>query len=147
VGAVRRITRGAVAGAAATAAMSAVMLACQRLGLVGKQPPEHITEQALDAADVDRDEPSENAATVAAHFAYGIGNGAAFALVARRLPGSAVTRGLIFASGLLLVSYEGWVPAARILPPLRSQAPGTAWTLVAGHVTYGAVLGAVAGSR
>jgi len=55
VGAVRRITRGAVAGAAATAAMSAVMLACQHLGLVRKQPPEQELERRSAKNDPSRD--------------------------------------------------------------------------------------------
>jgi hypothetical protein len=136
----RCVTRGALGGVAATAAMSLVMLASRRLGLVGKLAPEHITEETLDAAGVQRDEGEEDVATTLAHLAYGTANGAVFALVAPRMPGPPALRGLLFAGGLLLVSYEGWVPAARILPPLHVQTRGGAWTLVASHVVYGVVL-------
>jgi hypothetical protein len=127
-------------GAVATAAMSLVMLASRRLGLVDKLAPEHITEEALDAAGVERDEGEEDVATTLAHFAYGTANGAVFGLVGPHLPGPRAVRGLLFAGGLLLVSYEGWVPAARILPPLRVQTPGGACTLVISHIVYGVAL-------
>jgi glycine/D-amino acid oxidase-like deaminating enzyme len=131
---------GAVGGALATAAMSVVMLASRRLGLVGTLAPEHVTEAALDAAGVERDEGEEDAATSLAHFAYGTASGAVFGLVGPHLPGPRAARGLLFAGGLLLVSYEGWVPAARILPPLRVQTPAGASTLVTSHLVYGVVL-------
>jgi len=135
-----RLARGAVGGALATAAMSLVMLASRRLGLVRKLAPEHITEEALDAAGIERDQDDEDIATSLVHLAYGTANGAVFALVGPHLPGPRALRGLLFAGALLLVSYEGWVPAARILPPLRAQTPGGASTLVTSHIVYGVVL-------
>jgi uncharacterized membrane protein YagU involved in acid resistance len=140
---ISRALRGAGGGLVATSAMGLVMLAARRLGIVDQLAPEHIVEAGLDAAGADRDERSkqaENAASTVAHLAYGMGNGAVFALVAPRLPGPQVARGLAFAAALLLVSYEGWVPAARILPPLRAQTPGGRWTLIAGHLVYGTTL-------
>jgi hypothetical protein len=144
VPAVARVARGAFAGTVATAAMGLVMLGARRAGCVGELAPEEITEAGLDAAGADRSERSENALATAAHFAYGAGNGALYSLVAPRLPGPPLTRGLTFAAGLLLVSYEGWVPAARILPPLHAQTRGGRWTLVAGHLVYGATLARLA---
>ena len=135
-----RLARGAAGGVLATAAMSLVMLASRRLGVVGKLAPEHITEEALDAAGAERGQAEEDVATGLAHFAYGIANGAVFAVVGPRLPGPRALRGLLFAGGLLLISYEGWVPAARILPPLRAQSAGGAGTLVTSHIVYGLVL-------
>jgi hypothetical protein len=127
-------------GVLATGAMSLVMLAARRLGIVGKLAPEHITEAALDAAGVERDEGEEDVATSLAHFAYGTANGAVFGLIGPHLPGPRLFRGLVFAGGLLLISYEGWVPAARILPRLRAQTAGGAWTLITGHIVYGLIL-------
>lgn len=135
-----RIARGAAGGVLATGAMSLVMLASRRLGLVDKLAPEHIMEEALDVAGVERDEGEEDVATSVAHFAYGTASGALFGLVGPHLPGPRAVRGLLFAGGLLLVSYEGWVPAARILPPLRVQTPGGACTLVTSHIVYGVAL-------
>ena len=136
--------RGASAGLVATAAMGLVMLSSRRLGLVGKLGPEHITEAGLDAAGLAGNERAENAASTAAHLTYGAANGALFALVSHRLSGPPAARGLAFAGALLLVSYEGWVPAARILPPLHAHTVGGRWTLITGHAVYGAVLGRLA---
>lgn len=138
---VERALRGAAAGVVASAAMGLVLLASRRLGLVSKLAPEEITEAGLDVGEADLTEQSENAASTVAHFAYGAANGALFAAVAPRLPGPPLARGLTFAAGLLLVSYEGWVPAARVLPPLHNQTSGGRWTLVTGHLVYGAILG------
>jgi hypothetical protein len=136
--------RGATAGLVATAAMGLLMLAARRVGLVDKLAPEQITETGLDAAGVAGNERAEDAASTAAHLAYGAANGVLFAFVSHRLPGSPMGRGLAFATVLLLVSYEGWVPAARILPPLHAHSAGGRWTLVAGHALYGTILGRLA---
>jgi hypothetical protein len=136
--------RGASAGIIATAAMSLVMLSSRRLGLVSKVAPEHIAEAGLDAAGMAGNERAENAASTVAHLVYGAANGALFAFMSHRLSGPPAARGLAFAGALLLVSYEGWVPAARILPPLHAQTAGGRWTLIAGHAVYGAVLGRLA---
>jgi hypothetical protein len=48
-----------------------------------------------------------------------------------------------YAAVLLLVSYEGWVPVARILPPLREHTTGGRWTVIAGHAVYSATLGLI----
>jgi hypothetical protein len=133
--------RGAAGGLVASGVMGLVMLSSRRLGLVGKLAPEHITEAGLDAAGVASGERAENAASTAAHLAYGATNGALFAFLSHRLPGAPAARGLAFAGALLLVSYEGWVPAARILPPLHAHTTGGRWTLIAGHAVYGTVLG------
>jgi hypothetical protein len=54
--------------------------------------PEHITEAGLDAAGVEINERSENAASTAAHLAYGVGNGAVFTVATPRLPGPPIAR-------------------------------------------------------
>lgn len=138
---VGRAVRGAAAGATAAGVMGAVFLSARRLGIVSKVAPEHITEAALDAADIDSPEPTDNAAATVSHLAFGAANGALFAVVRPRLPGGPIVGGLGFAGVLLLASYEGWVPAAGILPPLHAQTTGGRWTLIAGHVVYGTVLG------
>jgi hypothetical protein len=39
------------------------------------------------------------------------------------------------------VSYEGWVPAAGIMPPAHRDRPSRSATMVVAHAVYGAVLG------
>ena len=133
---------GARGGAIATVAMSAVMIAGERTGLMGEQPPTTITRFAVGAAGVDR--PSE-AASVAApltHLAFGAMGGAVFGMFRRRVPG--VPGGLLgtgFGLAIWAVSYKGWISALGILPPPEDDRPGRPVVMVAAHVVYGLVLG------
>lgn len=136
----RRVGRGALAGAAATGAMSAVMVLPTATGRVSRPAPEVITDAALKAVG-GASEGVEKAATVAAHFAFGTVNGALFSLVAPHLPGRDVAKGVLFGIALLTASYQGWVPKAGFLPPLDKQQPYRLASLVAAHLVYGSVLG------
>src|SRR3954452_149998 len=89
----RRAVMGALAGTAATAAMTVVMLGSKATGATDKIGPELITEAGMDAAGVHKDEPKRTTATTIAHVGYGAGCGAAFALVAPRLPGPTIAKG------------------------------------------------------
>jgi hypothetical protein len=146
----KAILDGTVGGAIGTAAMSALMLGAQKVGLMGKQPPEAITEAALDAGGAHhRDEKAENALATLLHFAFGMGVGALFGLLRRRMPPNApaVMDGIVFASLVWVTSYEGWVPALGILPPASRDRPGRPQSMYLAHVLYGAVLGGYVGSR
>jgi len=142
VGILLRSVRGAAAGAAATVAMSGVMLVGQRQGRLGRQPPEQITEAGLDAADVGADEPTEDALATAAHFGFGAGAGAAFELLALRkapLPAEAV--GALYGLTVWAASYGGWIPAAGILPPPSRDRDDRVATILVAHLVYGVALG------
>lgn len=135
------LVRGALAGALATLAMSAVMLVAGRLGIMGKQPPERIVEHGADAADVPVTEGAENVAASAAHVAFGAVAGAIFAPLARSL--RAPTVELVAVPWALVVwaaSYFGWVPALGILPPPTEDRPGRAWSMLAAHLVFGLAL-------
>lgn len=136
-----RILRGAIAGATATAIMSIVMLASERVGLMGRHPPERIAERGLGAIDEAPDERAVKAVGPAAHFVFGTAGGAAFGLIAgARDPGTAQRLAVPWAIAIWLVSYFGWIPAMHILPPPSEDRPGRAWTMLVAHVVYGASL-------
>lgn len=139
-----RAGRGALGGAAATAAMTAVMLAGKRLGRLDRLAPRVIVERPLRAAGV-TDDDRIAATTAVAHLGYGVANGSLFGVLAPHVPGPPVARGVAYAGALLLLSYQGWVPAARLLPPLSRQAPERRWNVVVSHLVYGTVLGRLAG--
>jgi hypothetical protein len=144
----KAILNGAIGGGMATAAMSALMLTAQHLGLMGKQPPEAITEAALDAGGArHRDEGTENALASALHFAFGMGVGALFGLLRRHLSKDvpAAIDGIVLASFVWVSSYEGWVPALGILPPASEDRPGRPQSMYLAHVVYGTVLGGFVG--
>lgn len=135
------IGRGAAAGIGATTAMTGVLIAAQRAGLLGKLPPERITERMLDALHLSRNRREQKAMATISHYGYGTFTGAVFGLLQRRLaPRHPVAAGVAFGGLVWLLSYVGWVPALKILPPPRKDRPGRQLTLVLGHV-FGAVLG------
>lgn len=141
---------GAMAGALSTVAMSAVMLGAKRAGVTGELPPERITRRAIDTVSVEPlDDHTEDAIAAVAHFGFGAVAGALFALLttptvaARPLATSAFT-GMLYATGIWLVSYQGWVPALGIMPPASGDRRGRVVTMLAAHWVYGAALGVLA---
>ena len=140
---------GAIAGVAATVAMSAAMLAARRAGLTRTLPPERIAEAAIEET-ADRPARLEERALVAsvAHLGFGAVAGAMFGVIRHaagiRGPGASVAGALLFATLVYISSYQGWVPALRIMPPASRDDDGRVGTMVVAHWIYGAVLGALA---
>lgn len=139
------LVRGGGAGAVATVAMSALMLAAGRAGLVGRQPPEAITRTA--ARRVTGVEPRGTTADLlssASHLGFGVSSGAVYAALpaAHRVPPP--VRGAAFGVGVWAVSYLGWVPRGLgALPSAEDDRNDRVAVMVLAHVVYGAVLGAL----
>lgn len=144
--ALERAVRGAAAGWAGAVAMSGVLLVSNRVGVTPKVEPEAITEAGLDAVDVDRSERDENALATVAHLGYGALMGAVYGVLRPHLRAPGWLSGPGFGVLVAVASYEGWVPAAGILPRLRHQDSQRRWQLLVAHGVYGAVLGRLAGS-
>ena len=139
---VARALLGAVAGFGATVAMSGVMLTTQRL--IGQQPPKQIVETGLEVggvADPDRVEPGTNALAAVAHLGYGSALGALFALAQPRR--ASALRGVAFGVAVWAANYGGVLPAVGILPPPSRDRPGRQPAIIASHLVYGGVLGAI----
>ncbi|GAA4211282.1 DUF6789 family protein [Microbispora amethystogenes] len=141
---IRRLARGAAAGALATLTMSAVMLAGQRAGLMPGQPPRHIVRAAL-PGHRHRPKRGERSLGALAHLGFGAATGAAFGvLTGNRRP--TVRFGVGYALLVWLGAYQGWVPALNILPPAsRDPARGRPAVMAAAHVVYGATLALAVG--
>jgi len=135
------LARGAASGALATAAMSGVMLAGQKTGLMPGQPPKHIV-RALLPGHKRRPKAGERPLAVLAHLGFGATAGAVFGLLTRRVQARlrlGVAYGLLIWAG----SYQGWLPALNILPPAsRDPRPGRPLVMAAAHAVYGAALAA-----
>lgn len=131
------LLRGAVAGSAATLAMSAVMLALRRQ--MGPQPPDVIATSAAHAVDADPTESQADVLAVVFHVAFGAGSGAAYALLPR--VGPPWLRGVATGLAIWASAYQGWVPALGIMPPATEDRPARPVVMIAAHVAYGAVLG------
>lgn len=141
--------KGAAAGAVATIPMSAVMLAADRAGLMGKHPPEIIAEKTLDAAGVPPTETAKTTTAVTGHFAFGAAAGALFGLLQHRSgsPGLPIARGIGYGLALYTVSYAGWIPAMNIMPSPTHDRPGRQSSMIAAHVVFGAALAVLVGLR
>jgi hypothetical protein len=145
----RSAVSGAGAGVAATLAMSAAMLALQRLGLMGRTPPRHIVEHLSKRLGLGRrlPSPASKVLSAVAHLGFGAAQGAIYAVAMKtpaaldREPASpALTTSIPFALTVWAASYAGWIPALGILPPPSRDRFGRPTSMVLSHLVYGAVL-------
>lgn len=146
----RAVLNGALGGTLGTAGMSAWMLAAGRFGLMGEQPPDKIAGAALDAVGIHNpSEEAQDAVAAILHFGFGMGCGALFGLLHRRLPFRvpAALHGMLFACLIWATSYQGWVPGLGIMPPASEDRPDRPRVMLAVHLVYGAILGAVVARR
>ncbi|MFI7702054.1 DUF6789 family protein [Nonomuraea sp. NPDC049480] len=134
----RNLVKGAVSGTVATAAMSVVMVAGSRVGLMRDQPPKRIARAAL-PGHKHRPKAGEGVVGALAHVGFGATAGGLFGLLARghRIPAAA---GVGYALTIWISSYEGWIPSLDILPPISGDRPGRPMVMAMGHVVYGATL-------
>lgn len=147
----RSLLAGATAGAVATVAMSALMLVAKRIGITGTLPPELIAREAVEAVAGDpQSDDREDAVAAVAHIGFGAIAGAIFELLmmrahaARRSAAIGALAGTMYATGIWLVSYQGWVPALGIMPAASRDRRGRVATMLTAHWVYGAALGVFA---
>ena len=141
----RRLAVGAVAGAAATLPMSAVMLGARRAELMRRrQPPEEIVDRAAQRAGIDADRSTIQPIAVVSHFAFGAAAGALFGALARGPRRARMAEGVAFGSAVWFVSYRGWLPELGLMPDGERDEPARQTTMLVAHVVYGLVLGACA---
>ena len=139
---------GAVAGSLATVAMSAVMFGAKRLGLMGEMPPEKITARFLDRLGwTSRSGGTQDLMAAIAHVGFGAAAGSLFAILERRFrpPAPPVLAGVVFGTGVWLISYQGWVPALGLMAPPSRDRPGRPQSMLVAHLVFGSVLGALLG--
>jgi hypothetical protein len=135
---IARTLRGAAAGALATGAMSALMLAGARAGWLRHQPPKRIARAFL-PGHRHRPKPGEGLLGTAAHFGFGAASGALFGLVVGdRRP--RVPAGVVYGLAIWAASYQGWVPRMQIMPPISHDRPRRQAVMAGAHVVYGAAL-------
>ncbi len=147
---VKAILDGGLGGVVGTAGMSVLMLAAGKAGLIGEQPPDKIAGAALDMAGVQqRDEAAQDAVATLLHFSFGIGCGALFGVLHRRLPlhVPATLHGMVFALLIWATSYQGWVPALGIMPPASRDHPNRPRVMILAHLIYGGLLAGVVARR
>lgn len=135
----KNIVRGAAAGASATVAMSVHMVWLRRADRIDALGPEHITDAAFDAVSVESTTAQHVAGTTVAHLGFGATMGALGAAAAGRRRLRWWT-GTAYGLAIAAVSYQGWVPALGILPPLTDAPSGRRNEILVSHIVYGNVL-------
>ena len=139
---------GSLTGVAAAVPMTVAMEAMYRRLPPGERqplPPRQITDALAERAGVDDDlsEPEMRATTLFNHLAYSALCGVVYATVAPRLPMARVVSGTLFALSVWMVSYLGWLPAARIFPSAFDQTARRNGLMIAAHVIWGASMGLI----
>jgi hypothetical protein len=143
----RRLIRGATAGARATALMSSVMVGAQQVGLMGGMPPEKITAKLLNRGGIRRSSEQQDALATLLHFGFGAAAGAGLGLLAPRRLIARVPAGVAYGAAIWGVSYLGWVPALGIMAPADRDRRDRQAVMLASHLVYGAALAVLVGRR
>ena len=138
-----------VAGVAATAPMTAVMMALHQI-LPGEPssplPPRHITENLADAAAGERmmdemDEPQRKTATLAAHFGMGAAAGTAYIPFAGKSGLPPAAEGALYGLAVWGGSYLGIMPATGLYKSATDDPPARNVLMITAHLVWGASLG------
>ena len=137
-----RIAAGLAGGLIGSVLMAGPFLVAHRSGTMRTPPPARITRSLLARFGLRADREAVDALTAVAHLGFGATAGAIYGAVAPRVDSAAraVVLGMAYGTGIYAVSYAGWVPALRLMPPPdRDQPQRQAVTLV-NHWLFGATL-------
>jgi glycine/D-amino acid oxidase-like deaminating enzyme/nitrite reductase/ring-hydroxylating ferredoxin subunit len=143
---VRSLVRGGLAGAVATLAMTAALAVPKATGALGEFPPKKLMRRMRRRVGVRGVSRSGDAVlTVLGHWGFGMAVGSLFGLLHRKQRGLAQSSLLGAGYGLAVwaASYAGFIPALGLMRPPHRDKPGRPTSMVAGHLVFGSVLGAV----
>jgi hypothetical protein len=145
---VNRILRGAVAGALATAPMSAVMMGGKQFGLMGGSlPPKKITSRVLRRGGIRPSEGQQDALATVFHLGFGTAAGAVFGVMAPKRLIARIPLGMAYGVAIYGVSYMGWVPAFGIMPAADRDRRDRQAVVLVSHLVYGTALALMVGRR
>lgn len=139
-----RYLAGAVAGTLATVPMTAVMLALfSRLPKAQKYPlpPYEITMMVTRrAGGLDRlmSQRARTFASLLAHFGYGACTGALYPYLGTENSRHPALWGGTYGVAVWVLSYLGWIPAARILRPATEHPARRNSLMIVAHLVWGA---------
>ena len=133
-----RVLRGVLGGLAATAVMSAQLMAAPSTARIGTPPPRRLADFLLPHSPA-RD---RGIAAAAIHLAIGMTSGVLYRGVVRRRRGG-ILSGAIFGVAIWAIGYEFLVPALGVLPAAHRDRRDRRAALIEAHLIYGATLGAL----
>jgi hypothetical protein len=140
------VAAGLAAGAVATVCQSAAVWGPHKLGAYRRRPAPEVVAEAMTEKVVPGIERLAGKprlpVVVIEHFAFGAAMGAAYAAAAPLIrPGP--LSGMATGAAIWKASYDGWIQAAGIMPPVQNDEPARQGSLLAAHLVYGLVLGLV----
>lgn len=120
----------------------------RRLPVEQKQalPPRKLTMAIARRAQAQQLLPSEGArvdASLLAHFGYGALTGALYPLAIRQPQKHPVLLGSLYGTAIWALSYLGWIPALRLLPPATREHPQRRRLMLIAHLVWGVSTGLV----
>lgn len=146
------VTKGALAGFAATLPMSVVMLAAREFLPPHEQyplPPSEIVSDVAEKAGAEEAAagPDHTLLTTAAHFAYGAAAGGLYAALPHRISPFPALNGTLFGLAVWTGSYLGLLPALGILRPATEHPARRNALMIAAHIVWGSTLGVLVESQ
>lgn len=148
----KRIVTGALAGLTATLPMTWAMQRMHRHLPRSERypfPQDEIVDKVVEEAGLKPEitPQQEGMLMLFAHYGYGAGAGAVYAVLTRPDAAWPVARGIAFGLLLWAGSYLGWLPALGILRSAARQPRGRNAMMIAAHAVWGAVTGALLARR
>lgn len=145
----RLVLRGGLAGFIATIPMTALMLYLRRLLPREREmplAPVEVAEGAMDAAGVEEAVPNEAKPPthLLAHLGYGTSAGVIYQLLVAPTNLPRMSSGMVFGFAVWAGSYLGYLPALGIRRSAKEDPWERNFTMIASHLTWGAVLGLLA---
>jgi hypothetical protein len=141
----RPMVVGSAAGALATLPMSGLIWGARRVGIFHRTPaPEAVATRLVQRVTGRHatTPPQRQLLTALAHLGFGSGAGAVYGTTAWLRPPT-VWSGMLFGLAVWIISYQGWIPALRLLPAPADDEHGRAATMAGAHLVYGGTLGVV----
>ena len=131
---------GAAAGSIGTVPMTLFMFGAHRL-LPGWQkyalPPEKITQEAAERADIELDKPQLLGASLVAHLGYGASMGSLYNTFARKVELPAIVKGAVFGVVVWAASYLGWLPVANFSVGAPEEPIKRNILMIGAHIIWG----------
>jgi uncharacterized membrane protein YagU involved in acid resistance len=142
------VSRGAMAGFAATVPMTITMEALRALFPRERQrrmPPREIVDRTVEKTDASArvDATDRVVITTAAHFGFGAAAGAVYGLLVRSGRSSPLT-GITYGLAVWALAYGAALPALGLHRATDEETEDRNGVLIASHVVWGATLGALA---
>jgi len=138
---------GALGGAIGTLFLDRMMRATHRLPeklkptATREHPGEFVVSRAERLLGRPLDAPGRERLVQGLHWAYGIAWGGLFGLLTARMRirrlGEALLSGAALGSAVWAVGYAGWLPLARLTPPVQRQGARHAGMSLVTHIAYG----------